>query len=253
MRSPNQVVHARTHVGPRHALMPLEGFPPSRLPGWPDCEAFILAAPALGAQFVQYLVDLPAGQSGSPLRDPGIETFHYVLQGNGQLTTPDGQAAPLSPGSFGLTPPDQPAPTFNATDQPIRLLVLHKRYEPSPDHPSAVAHAGHIDDVPAEVWADNPNSLLQTLIPDDPAFDISMNVFTFQPGTGLPIVETHVMEHGLLFLEGRGLYYLDGEWMEAEQNDFIWMGPFCPQSYVAAGPTPTKYLYYKNVNREIMP
>jgi (S)-ureidoglycine aminohydrolase len=101
------------------------------------------------------------------------------------------------------------------------------------------------------VWAENPHSLLQTLIPDELAFDMAMNIFTFDPGFGLPIVETHVMEHGLFFLQGKGLYYLEDRWMEVEADDFIWMGPYCPQSFYATGPTPTRYLYYKNVNRDV--
>ena len=80
---------------------------------------------------------------------------------------------------------------------------------------------------------------------------MAMNIFTFTPGFGLPIVETHVMEHGLLFLQGKGVYLLDGEWMEVETDDFIWMGPYCPQSFYATGPEPAKYIYYKDVNREI--
>jgi hypothetical protein len=58
--------------------------------------------------------------------------------------------------------------------------------------------------------------LLQTLIPDELRFDLAMNIFTFSPGHGLPIIETHVMEHGALILQGKGVYYLGGEWMEVE-------------------------------------
>jgi (S)-ureidoglycine aminohydrolase len=78
-----------------------------------------------------------------------------------------------------------------------------------------------------------------------------MNIFTFAPGCSLPVVETHVMEHGLYFLQGKGVYYLDDTWMEVEAGDFIWMGPYVPQSFYATGPTPAKYIYYKNVNRDV--
>jgi (S)-ureidoglycine aminohydrolase len=94
-------------------------------------------------------------------------------------------------------------------------------------------------------------ALLQTLIPDELPYDLAMNIFTFTTGHSLPYVETHVMEHGLWFMQGKGLYYLDDTWMEVEANDFIWMGPYVPQSFYATGPVPSKYLYYKNVNREI--
>ncbi len=55
-----------------------------------------------------------------------------------------------------------------------------------------------------------------------------MNIFTFDVGHSLPVTETHVMEHGLYVLQGKGIYFLDDTWMEVEATDFIWMGPFCP-------------------------
>ncbi len=160
-----------------------------------------------------------------------------------------GVERPLHPGSFGLTPPDRGTSVTAA--EPLRLLVLRKRYEPAAAIPPFTGLYGDESRVPALPWADNEHARLQTLIPDDFAFDLAMNIFTFDPGYGLPIVETHVMEHGAFILQGKGLYYLDGDWMEVEQDDFIWMGPFCPQSFYATGPTPAKYIYYKNVNREI--
>jgi (S)-ureidoglycine aminohydrolase len=155
----------------------------------------------------------------------------------------------ISPGHFGLTPPD--TSTTISADQALRLLVLRKRYESVPGVALFRGVYGNEADVPRQAWAENPHSLLQTLIPDELAFDMAMNIFTFDPGFGLPVIETHVMEHGLFFLQGKGLYYLEDRWMEVEANDYIWMGPYCPQSFYATGPTPARYLYYKNVNREV--
>ena len=246
MRPVNQLVHSRARVRPRYALLPLEGFPVSRLPTWPDAEVKVLAAPALGAAFVQYLIELPGGKEGMFLADKRIETFYYVLSGSARISDTS-----VHPGSFGLVIPSDDV--FVKADQALRLLVLRKVFEPAnlKHIPSPKSFHGHESDVKKEVWADNPHSLLQTLIPDTFSHDMAMNIFTFDPGFGLPVVETHVMEHGLLFLEGKGVYYLDGEWMEVERDDFIWMGPYCPQSFYATGPTPARYLYYKNVNREI--
>jgi (S)-ureidoglycine aminohydrolase len=246
MRPVNQLVHSRTRVKQRYALMPLEGFPVSRLPTWPDAEVKVLAAPALGAAFVEYLIDLPAGKEGIFFADRRVETFYYVVSGTAHV----GDRS-IRPGSFGLLHPSKDF--FVKSDESVRLLVLRKVFE-SIDlkHvPEFKSIHGHESEVKKEVWADNPHSLLQALIPDTFPHDMAMNIFTFDPGHGLPIVETHVMEHGLLFLEGKGVYYLDGEWMEVEKDDFIWMGPYCPQSFYATGPTPSRYLYYKNVNREI--
>jgi (S)-ureidoglycine aminohydrolase len=252
MRSVDQLVHSRTRVRPRYALMPLEGFPDSRLPTWPDARVRVLAAPALGAEFVQYLIDLPAGKRGDFVPDRRLETFHYVLSGTGEVTSGAGGAAgdrTLTPGSYGLTPAERGVSVV--AREAMQLLVLRKIYEPAPRYEKGTAYSGHERAVEALPWADNPHARLQTLIPDDFAFDLAMNIFTFDPGFGLPILETHVMEHGLYFLQGKGVYYLDGEWMEVERDDFIWMGPYCPQSFYATGPAPAKYLYYKNVNREI--
>jgi len=232
-------------VRQRYALFPLEGYPTSRLPTWPDAEVRVLAAPALGAQFVQYLIDLPAGTRGEFAATDALETFYYVLFGSATVTAD----RPVRPGSFSLLPPG--AALSIAAREASRVIVLRKRYEHVASiEPFKPLHA-HESDVKAEPWASNPSSRLQTLIPDELQHDIAMNIFTFDSGHGLPCVETHVMEHGLLFLEGKGMYYLDGEWLEVEKDDFIWMGPYCPQSFYATGPTPAKYIYYKNVNREI--
>lgn len=248
MRAHHQLVHARTRVRPRFALMPLEGYPFSRMPGWPpDAQVRVLASPALGARFVQYLIDVPGGVRGQFAADPAVETFHYVLRGTGSIgaTRPNDQR----PGSFGLTPPGDPF-EYAATES-TRLLVLRKRFQAAEGVEPFAAISGHESQVAAEPWADTDKIRLQTLIPDDLKYDMAMNIFTFTPGYGLPVVETHVMEHGLLFLQGKGVYYLDGEWMEVETDDFVWMGPYCPQSFYATGPEPARYIYYKDVNREI--
>ena len=246
MRPLQSLVHARTRVRPRYALMPLEGFPYSRLPTWPKAQVRVLASPRLGAEFVQYLIDTPGGVGGFDA-DDSTETFVYVLSGYGWAN--DGRKWEFEAGSFALVPPKK---RFQIEAlEPMRLLVLRKTYEPAKGVKLFDTHWDKEPDVEKTVWADNPDALLQTLIPDDLQYDLAMNIFTFSPGHGLPVVETHVMEHGLYFLQGKGLYFLGDDWMEVEQDDFIWMAPFCPQSFYATGPTPSRYLYYKNVNREI--
>jgi (S)-ureidoglycine aminohydrolase len=204
----------------------------------------VLASPALGSAFVEYLIELHAGKTGTFAADAKIETFVFVLTGTGRALDHN-----LIPGGFGLIPPGVKIEvTANET---LTLLILRKRYESAAGIEMFKPLFGQEMHVKKEVWGDNPHSLLQTLIPDDFAYDMAMNIFTFDPGFGLPIVETHVMEHGLYFLQGKGLYYLQDRWMEVEANDFIWMGPYCPQSFCATGPTPSRYIYYKNVNRDI--
>src|SRR4029453_14235674 len=98
MRTSEQLVHSRARLRPRFALFPLEGFPPSRLPGFEGCEARILASPALGAQFLQYLIDLPAARDGALRPDARVETFYYLMSGAAMLSS----RTELRAGSFGL-------------------------------------------------------------------------------------------------------------------------------------------------------
>ena len=96
----------------------------------------------------------------------------------------------------------------------------------------------------------DPAAVLKTLLPDEPAFDLAVNVFTFEPGATLPMVEVHVMEHGLLMLEGRGSIAWATTGIPCRPGDVIWMAPFCPQWFVAMGKGAARYLYYKDVNRD---
>jgi (S)-ureidoglycine aminohydrolase len=90
---------------------------------------------------------------------------------------------------------------------------------------------------------------VRALIPDTMSHDFAVNTMTYQPGAALAMVEVHVMEHGLLMLEGGGIYRLDEAWYPVTAGDFIWMAPYCPQWFGALGKVPAKYLIYKDWNR----
>jgi (S)-ureidoglycine aminohydrolase len=249
MRKQTELLGSRTRVEARYALIPLEGIPFSRLPEWPEAEVQVLAAPALGAEFAEYRIQLAPGTGGHHPADGEIEHFLFVLDGTIELSLDPGGTAGLSAGGYALVPPKS-GYRVRATEA-ATLLLLRKRYERLPDGGEFDAVVGTEQKVPGEVYMGDEGAHLQSLIPDDFAYDLAMNIFTFQVGHSLPVTETHVMEHGLYVLGGKGLYYLGDSWMEVAQSDFIWMGPFCPQSYYATGPSPSRYIYYKNVNREI--
>ncbi len=248
MRAPHQLVHSRARVRSRYAVLPSEGIPASRLPEWPDALAYVLAAPSLGADFTEYRIDLEPGQTGRHAGDGRIEHFLFVVEGELSLRL-DKRVHSLKTDGFALLPPgcDYEVGAQAAT----RLLLLRKVYEPLPGMEPFQPRLGSAAHVAGEPFLGDPGAQLQVLVPDRLEFDLAMNIFTFQAGHSLPFVETHVMEHGLCFLQGKGLYYLDDTWMEVEAGDFIWMGPYCPQCFYATGPVASKYLYYKNVNRDI--
>ncbi len=252
MHSQFGLLGSRTQVERNFALLPIGGIPYSRLPEWPDALVRVFAAPAIGANFAEYRIDMEPGQHGEHLPDGAIEHFLYMLEGEAELALTSERTGPglhaLTAGGFALLPPDC---GYRLTARAkTALLLLRKRYEPLHGVECFKPLVGNQSAVRGEVYMGDEGALLQTLIPDAFAYDMAMNIFTFQVGHSLPYTETHVMEHGLYVLGGKGLYYLGNRWMEVEGSDFIWMGPYCPQCYYATGQTPTRYIYYKNVNRD---
>jgi (S)-ureidoglycine aminohydrolase len=241
-------IHSRAFVRDRYALMPIGGFPPSRIPRWRDAEARILAAPALKADFVEMLLNVQAGGGVNQPADDRTQSFFYILSGGVELTI-ENHRVTVAAGGFAYIP--------HAADYQLRapvassVLLLRKRYEPLSGVIKPEPLTGNQVNIAAEPWMGDEHARLQMLLPDELSYDFAMNIFTFDSGHGLPFVETHVMEHGLYFLEGQGTYLLGEESHEVQANDFIWMGPFCPQGFLATGPTAAKYLYYKNVNRDV--
>ncbi|KAG6780700.1 hypothetical protein POTOM_013568 [Populus tomentosa] len=75
------------------------------------------------------------------------------------------------------------------------------------------------------------------------------HIMDFQPGEFLNVKEVHYNQHGLLLLEGQGIYRLGDSWYPVQSGDAIWMAPFVPQWYAALGKTRSRYLLYKDVNR----
>ena len=241
------LVTSRVVVARNHAILPPKGIPESVLPEWRLTAARILAAPAMGARFAQYLLDVQSGGGSEQTLREDIEAFFYVISGNVTLEG-NGKKHALAPGGFAYL---QPGSRFAlAATSAARVLWLKKSYQPfGSQRPADVV--GNESAVKGEPFMDVKELLLKTLLPVDPSFDMAMNIFTFPPGYSLPITETHVMEHGLYMLEGQGLYYLGDRWSEVQAGDFIWMGPYCPQSFYATGSGAARYIYYKDVNRDV--
>lgn len=201
-----------------------------------------------GARFGQTLVDLAPGVGTSVPCDPGFEDFVYVLKGT--IALEGGPAPVVRAGGFTYLPPGVPLHFAAADEAAARLLWVKRRYEPWPGVPAPVARAGHRDDGPFAALPVPGLTRRELLDPDDPAFDFTMSLLRFEPGAALDRVEIHDEEHGLYMTAGAGLYYLDGERLEVTNGDFVYMGPYCPQSFHATGEGPAEYLLYKDVWRD---
>jgi (S)-ureidoglycine aminohydrolase len=222
-----------------HLLQTPDTFVRAPLPGMRKASAVVHISRAGRAAFTQYSVEFEAGGELGAATD---QRFVYVLDGELRL---DGQL--LSPGDYAYVPPGGTATVSALTA--ARAAVIEKPYQvlgtvgrPSPFH-------GREDRVAPSMLGDDPWLEIRGLVPDDPAFDFRVNTMTYQPGGALPAVEVHVMEHGLLMLQGSGIYRLSDSWYPVQAGDFIWMAPYCPQWFGAVGKTPAKYLIYKDWDR----
>ena len=130
-----------------------------------------------------------------------------------------------------------------------RLAVIEKPYVVSGILRPPVAFVGQESAIAAQPLMGDEMLGVRALLPATLNFDCAVNTMIYQPGASLPMVEAHVMEHGLLMLAGGGIYRLGDNWYPVTAGDFIWMGPYCPQWFCAVGRTPAKYLIYKDWNR----
>ena len=180
----------------------------------------------------------------------GVERVLFVLDGSVVIRPPRGKEQLLTTDSYVYVPPDTELPM--RAQSAVRLNVFEKRYVALDRVKPPRLTIGREEDVEGIPFHGDPDARLQTLLPDDSALDLAVNIFTYQPGATLPFVETHVMEHGLMMLRGQGIYRLDADWHPVQAGDVIWMAPYCPQWFVAMGKTPASYIYYKDINRDPM-
>jgi len=229
-----------------YALLTPDTFVRAPLPGMIRTTAIVHTAPAMGAAFTQYTAEFEAGGS---LGSCAAQRFVYVLEG--ELVVEDGRRKHRLPaGDYAYLPDGKSAVTAPAA---ARAAVIEKVYQPLQGKRLPKLLTGAESDVEGTPLMDDDWVTVRKLLPEDPAFDFAVNTMTYAPGATLPMVEVHVMEHGLLMLEGGGIYRLDDQWYAATAGDFIWMGPYCPQWFGALGKTPAKYLLYKDWNRHPLP
>jgi (S)-ureidoglycine aminohydrolase len=230
--------HTRSANCTDHRLQTPDTFVSAPLPGMRKATAIVHASPAGGARFVQYTAVFEAGGALAACAD---QRFLYVL--DGCLTVGD---ARLRSGGFAYLAPHDGA-TVSA-EVASRAAVIEKPYQPLGEARPKTFTGREAQVAPTHL-ADDPWLEVRALVPDDPVFDFRVNTMTFQPGASLAAVEIHVMEHGLLMLDGGGIYRLGSQWYPVEAGDFIWMDRYCPQWFGAIGKNPAKYLIYKDWDR----
>ncbi|MCB9419990.1 MAG: cupin domain-containing protein [Ardenticatenaceae bacterium] len=220
----------------------------SKLPNWRDTNAKVMTTPVLGAKFVEYEMFIqPGGGTKQPVND-GLQHFLFVLEGEISFELA-GQVHELTVGGTVWLPPNQPYSLTNNSGALTRMLWLRRRYIelegiaiPEP----IITNEKNVEAMPEDTYVE------KHLIPYDNelGYDMAFNLLIFEPGTHFGFVESHIMEHGLYMLDGRGFYYLNGDLIEVKKDDYIYMAPFCPQYFAATGWETGRYILYKDVNRD---
>ncbi|XP_031482197.1 (S)-ureidoglycine aminohydrolase [Nymphaea colorata] len=228
-----------------HAVITPESHVFSPLPDWKNTLGAYLITPATGAHFVMYLAKMTVNsESALPAKD--VERFVFVLQGNLMMSNGSGMRHVLDVDSYAYLPANY-VHAFTC-DTSAFVVVFERRYEYLENHsPEAVVSSTQLQkllETPGEVFE------LRKLLPTTAAYDFNIHIMDFQPGEYLNVKEVHYNQHGLLLLEGRGIYRLGDSWYPIQAGDAIWMAPFVPQWYAALGKTRSRYLLYKDVNRD---
>jgi (S)-ureidoglycine aminohydrolase len=226
-----------------HLLLTADTFVRTSLPGMKACSAIIHVGPAMGARFTEYTAEFEAG---GELGSTTAQRFIFVIEG-GVKVEADGKSKELSPRGYAYFP--ERLPHRVTSTNLSRVAVIEKPYQAldSVAPPSLIVSSE--DSVPSHPLDDDPRLQVKCLLPDEMNFDFAVNTMVYQPGAALSMVEMHVMEHGLIMLEGGGIYRLGDSWYPVTAGDFIWMAPWCPQWFGAIGKTPAKYLIYKDFHR----
>jgi (S)-ureidoglycine aminohydrolase len=235
--------HTRSAHQSNHLLLTPDTFVRTTLPGMKAASAIVHISPALGAAFTEYTAEF---ENAGELGETPAQRFLYVLDGSLRLHG-GGKDHLLGPRGYAYLP--QGAAHRITSREKSRAIVIEKAYVPSPSANASALMVGNEDSV-ASTPLDNDSALqVKHLLPNNLSFDFAVNTMTYQPGAALSMVEMHVMEHGLVMLEGGGIYRLGDAWYPVSAGDFIWMGPWCPQWFGAIGKGPAKYLIYKDWNR----
>lgn len=233
----HQLGSSRSSHQHNHLLHTPDAFVRAPLPGMRKATAIVHAAPALGAAFTQYTAEFEAGGALGPA---STQRFVYVLSGKLKVL-----GMTLGPDEFAYLPVGEEPVIAVKTS---RASVIEKPHEPMGSMPGAFAGKER-EIAPVPLMGDEWVEVRPLIPPGDWSFDFAVNTMTFHPGGSLPMVEVHVMEHGLQMLSGGGIYRLGDHWYPASAGDFIWMGPYCPQWFGAIGKVPARYLIYKDWNR----
>ncbi len=226
----------------------------SYLPHWHATRLWVLARPLSGfaETFSHYLMEVsPGGGSDRPEEDPKAEGALFVTSGRGVVRVGE-EDFDLVPGRFVYIPPGT-GWSLKAGDERLLFHWIRKAYQRAEGIALPTPMVADDSDIAPDPMPGTGGRWATTRFvdPTDIRHDMHITIVTMDPGAIIPFMETHVMEHGLYILQGKGAYRLNQDFVEVEAGDYLWLRAFCPQACYAGGSEPFRYLLYKDVNRHM--
>jgi (S)-ureidoglycine aminohydrolase len=171
----------------------------SVLPGRPGCTISFQTSPAVGARLAQALLILPAGAGTDAPVDNGLEHFFYV-QKDSLTVKIGGRETALPPGGYVYVPAGTPFTLNSLCAKEARAVWVKRPYQSAPGVPAPGVILGHRDDARRE---DNGPRWRSFLLGNKAlSMDFEMNIIWYAPGAHFWCIETHIMEHGMVMLQG---------------------------------------------------
>lgn len=235
-----------------YVVLTQDGLVNNSVPGYENCQVSILGTPAMGASFVDYIVTAKEGGRNSSIGGDGIESFIYVIEGKISIKIGDVEEV-LEDGGYVYSPSNKSISFENLEKTDAKLYVYRRRYEELEGYKIPDIIINNVKDIDWVEYEGMKNCLIKDLLPasGDYKFDMNMHILKFEPGASHGYIETHIQEHGMLFLTGKAMYNLDNDWMPLEKGDYVFMDSYCPQACYGVGDEDLTYIYSKDCNRDI--
>ncbi len=233
-------------------LLEPDGLVKNSIPGYEKCDVTILGSPAMGASFADYLITAHEGGRNAAFGGDGLESFIYVVEGGVTVKNAD-QEAVLTEGGYIYSPAGVTIAFENKSGQDAKLYAYKRRYAKL-EGLSAHTVVGNTNEMPWIEYEGMQNCHIKDLLPaaGDFGFDMNMHILKFKLGASHGYIETHIQEHGMYFLSGKGMYRLDDEWIPVKKGDYVFMDAYCPQACYAVGREDDLiYIYSKDCNRDV--
>ena len=251
----------RSKLKPDYAMIAHESRVYGGLFGWENTNGAYVVSPGMNKATILMTMVSMNTKAKSYVPSPGAWRFAFVLDGKCSIRYKDEDAEAevtkegLTAGEYFYFPMNTEHEIYTDSDNQCELVMYEAFTKPKlngkPDEfpTGQKVIVGETDSLPN---IETPGEIfrLKKLLPQTLEYDVNFHVMDFAPGETLNVKELHHPQHGLVILEGQGIYRLNDDFMPVQQGDVIYMSPWVTQWYGALGKNRTRYLISKDTYRD---